>query len=75
MNWLLNAINLQWEKLNVRVERDINEQREQEAIEKKKRQEAVRKKREERYARNVYLQITSLCATIKWPRVHLDFTY
>lgn len=48
MEWLLTTISNSFEKLNERVQRDVEEQQEREAQEKKARAERVRKIREER---------------------------
>lgn len=49
MKWLCSVLDQLYEKLKLRVDKDVEEMRRQEQIEKEERRERVRKQREERW--------------------------
>ena len=48
LQWLIDCINKDWEKLNLRVERDTEEQKEKDRLDREKKREKARRIREER---------------------------
>ena len=48
VQWLIDSINSDWDNLNVRVEKDMAEQKEKDRIDRERKREKAKRIREER---------------------------